>query len=69
MPEFLKGNYKLRKDKGAVTRGRARSKKDLTDQFEEVALAKLGGSLCFVMRKGTFIWNGKGDEAAGETAH
>ena len=55
MPEFLKGNYQLSKGKGKAAPRRA-PKKDLTDQFEESALAKLGGSLCFVMKKGTFIW-------------
>ena len=59
MPEFLKGNYPLPKGKGKTAPRRA-PKKDLTDQFEERALAKLGGSLCFVMKKGTFIWTEKG---------
>ncbi len=58
MPKFLKGNYRvLRNKKGSVSR---RRKKDLTDKFEESALAKLGGSLCFVMKGNTFVW--KGDE-------
>lgn len=61
MPKFLKGNYRLAKGKGSFTTKKA--KKDLTDQFEESALAKLGGSLCFVMKKGTFIWSGQQDES------
>ena len=60
MAQFLKGNYQLPKGRGKAAAKRA--KKDLTDQFEESALAKLGGSLCFVMKKGTFIWT---DTAAG----
>jgi len=54
MPKFLKGNYRLPKGKGRLTTGT--TKKDLTQTLEEHALAKLGGSMCFVMKKGTFIW-------------
>ena len=60
MSKFMKGNYRLAKGKAEV-KGRAAKPKDLTAQFEESALAKLGGSLCFVMKKGTFVWSG--DEA------
>ncbi len=56
MRKIMKGNYQLpRGKKGSVSR---RPKKDLPDKFEESALAKLGGSLCFVMKKHTFIWKG-----------
>ena len=62
MSKFLKGNYDLpKRKKGSTT---SKRKKDLTDKFEESALAKLGGSLCFVMNKKTFLW--EGDEG-GET--
>lgn len=62
MAKFLKGNYDLpKRKKRSATKER---KKDLTDKFEESALAKLGGSLCFVMKKKTFLW--EGDEI-GET--
>lgn len=37
-----------------------KKQKGLTAKFEESALAKLGGSLCFVMKGDTFVW--KGDE-------
>lgn len=40
MPKFLKGNYRLPKGKGQVAGPKAK-KKDLTDRFEESALAKL----------------------------
>ena len=64
MPEFLKGNYQL--PKGKRPRAVSSAKKtNLTHQFEESALAKLGGSLCFVMKKGTFIWSGQSHDAAG----
>ena len=56
MTQFLKGNYQLPKRKAKAAAPRRAPKKDLTDQFEESALAKLGGSLCFVMKKGTFLW-------------
>ena len=59
MPKFLKGNYRLPKGKAKVT-GQP-GKKDLTDHFEANVLAKLGGSLCFVMKKSTFIWTGQPD--------
>ena len=66
MPRFLKGNYRLPKGKGTMhTR---KTKKDLTDRLEETALAKLGGSLCFVMKKGTFVWTGEADDTARKTA-
>ena len=55
MPKFLKGNYRLPKGKSKLTAGK-KATKDLTQQLEEHALAKLGGSMCFVMKKGTFIW-------------
>ena len=65
MTKFLKGNYRLPKGKGKLVAGA--SKKDLTDEFEESALAKLGGSLCFVMKKGTFIWTDPSGEPTRET--
>jgi hypothetical protein len=39
----------------------ARKKKNVTEQFEEAALAKLGGSICFVMKKNKFLWKGEED--------
>ena len=60
MPTFLKGNYRLPKGKGTMKDTPA--KKDLTEQFEEQALAKLGGSLCFVLKRGTFVWSDQQDE-------
>lgn len=62
MPKFLKGNYRLPKGKADVTSKKV--KKDLTDRLEETALSKLGGSLCFVMKKGAFVWNGPTDQPA-----
>lgn len=31
----------------------------LTEAFEQSALAKLGGSMCFVMKGKTFLWTGE----------
>ena len=67
MSKFLKGNYRLSKGKGEVTV--KKTKKDLTDRLEETALSKLGGSLCFVMKKGAFVWSEKPDDASGQAAH
>jgi hypothetical protein len=52
MNEYLKGNYKVEvkiEDHGDAA--------DSTDEFERKALARLGGSICFVSKK-TLIWNG-----------
>jgi hypothetical protein len=55
MKEFLKGNYKVEADIEETKDETA----DSTDEFEKKALSRLGGSICFVRRKG-FIWNGPG---------
>jgi hypothetical protein len=64
MTSFLKGNYQLAKEtqKKRVTRKTATR---LTEQFEESALARLGGSMCFVIKDKTFMWVGKQSEASG----
>ena len=64
MAKFLKGNYSLPRGKNrSITRTK---QKDLTARFEESALAKLGGSLCFVMKGDTFVWKGDEVEESGE---
>jgi len=70
MAEFLKGNYELPKGKTPKPSASPKKakRKDLTSEFEERALSKLGGSLCFVMKKNTFVWSGEGDEAARQSA-
>ena len=53
MPEFLKGNYKVDariEDKAGAA--------DSTDEFEKKALSRLGGSICFVSKKG-LMWQGE----------
>ena len=53
--EFLKGNYKVAK----VIAEKKDEETTSTDEFEKKALSRLGGSICFVSKKG-FIWNGPG---------
>ncbi len=55
MKEFLKGNYRVVK----VIEETPADGATATDDFEKKALSRLGGSICFVSRKG-FIWNGPG---------
>ena len=52
MPEFLKGNYKI-----DVTIEDKADAADSTDEFEKKALSRLGGSICFVSKKG-LMWQG-----------
>jgi hypothetical protein len=57
MPKYLKGNYRLPKNMTA----KANKRQQTTEQkFEQESLAKLGGSIAFVMKSKTFVW--KGDE-------
>jgi hypothetical protein len=58
MPEFLKGNYKVDvtiEDKADVANS--------TDEFEKKALSRLGGSICFVSKKG-LMWQGEAQPQA-----
>lgn len=64
MPKFLKGNYKLLGKKGQLRAPTRR--KDLTEKFEESALANLGGSLCFVVKKQVLMWEGDEVEGSGQ---
>jgi len=60
MTEYLKGNYELDTQ---ITPAEA-DETDATSEFEKKALSRLGGSICFVSKKG-FLW--KGDSASDET--
>ena len=64
MTTFLKGNYELPQEPEDDAPGEE-APKSLTEQFEESALAKLGGSICFVARGKTLLWSGDSDETAG----
>ena len=57
MTDYLKGNYKV----DAKIEELEDEAPTSTDEFEKKALSRLGGSICFVSKKG-FIW--KGDTAA-----
>lgn len=54
MKEYLKGNYTLE-----VTITEPTVETDQTEAFEKKALSRLGGSICFVSKKG-FLWKGDG---------
>ena len=58
MKEFLKGNYKVK----AIIKEPAAAEASSTDEFEKKALSRLGGSICFVSKKG-FLWKGDGAKA------
>jgi hypothetical protein len=57
MTEFLKGNYELKVE---IEERREDAEATATDEFERKALSRLGGSICFVSKKG-FLWTGDGD--------
>ena len=58
MTDYLKGNYKL----DAKIEEPPDEAPTSTDEFEKKALSRLGGSICFVSKKG-FLW--KGDDSNG----
>lgn len=55
MSGYLKGNYKITSTSGR----KAQTKKTSTEEFERRALEKLGGSIAFVLKKDTFVWQGE----------
>jgi len=59
MTDYLKGNYKL----DAKIEEPAETSTDTTDEFEKKALSRLGGSICFVSKKG-FLWTGDGNDGS-----
>jgi len=64
MSKFLKGNYKLENTPESAGADAAEEKPvDVVDQFERRALERLGGSIAFVMKRNTFVWNGGRSEA------
>ncbi len=67
MSKLLKGNYRL---PGQTTKPDAGGEETPTEEFERRALERLGGSIAFVMKRNTFVWNGeeKGRDGAGESA-
>ena len=62
MKEYLKGNYKV---DAVIQETEAELEAGSTEAFERKALSRLGGSICFVSKKG-FLW--KGESADGPRA-
>ena len=62
MTQFLKGNYEL---DVVIDAKDSADEADATTEFEKKALSRLGGSICFVSKKG-FLW--KGDGTSGRSA-
>jgi len=63
MPDMLQGNYDLPNQnpkRPAKGKRKPDEPQSLTAEFEQSALAKLGGSMCFVMKGKTFLWTGEG---------
>jgi len=65
MADILKGNYRLNNQPVSDNQKGKKAFDSLTDKLEESALAKLGGSICFVLKGNTFVWEGDDDEEAG----
>ncbi len=59
--EFLKGNYKL---DAKIQEEPEEAEGGATAEFERKALARLGGSICFVSKKG-FLWKGEQPDGPG----
>lgn len=57
MNQYLKGNYKLDVVIDEATASADNPDPGATDEFERTALARLGGSICFVSKK-AFVWKG-----------
>ncbi|KJU81351.1 hypothetical protein MBAV_006484 [Candidatus Magnetobacterium bavaricum] len=54
MSNLLKGNYHVAENSNTSI---GSEEKSLTDIFENEALMKLGGSIAFVMKSNTFVWD------------
>lgn len=55
MARYLKGNYRLpKKIKPKVSQ----EKPTVEQKFEQESLTKLGGSIAFIMKSKTFLWEG-----------
>ena len=60
MTKYLRGNYEVK----ATIEESPESAPDATEAFERKALSRLGGSICFVSKKG-FLWKGDGGDGSG----
>ena len=59
--EYLKGNYKLDAE---IQEEPEEAEAGATAEFERKALSRLGGSICFVSKKG-FLWKGEQSDGPG----
>lgn len=63
MNKLLKGNYHLTSRKttpeGTVPPPEVEAVRDPASEFEQRALERLGGSIAFVLKRNTFVWNGE----------
>ena len=57
---YLKGNFDVKK-KVSGPADAAAEKGDSTSAFESFARERLGGSIAFVMKQNTFVWEGSDD--------
>ena len=62
MKAYLRGNYTL---DVKIEETSDSDSGETTEAFERTALARLGGSICFVSKK-AFLWKGDGTNGAGE---
>ena len=61
MAQYLKGNYRLpKKAKSRVNK----NQQTVEQKFEQESLSRLGGSIAFVMKSKTFVWEGDEGEKA-----
>jgi hypothetical protein len=56
MSQYLKGNYTL---DAVIEESTTEEGARAVEEFERKALSRLGGSICFVSKKG-FLWTGDG---------
>lgn len=64
MVEFLRGNYEISENPGSALPDKP-MEDSLTERFEQSVLAKLGGSVCFVVKNKTLLWTGENLEETG----
>ena len=60
MKQFLRGNYPL---DVVIEEPAEAAVAGATEAFERKALSRLGGSICFVSKKG-FLWKGDGNDGS-----
>ena len=63
MSEYLKGNYKM--DKPAPAPASNPTEPSAEKKFEASALVKLGGSIAFIKKSSSFVWEGDKRDDAG----